>query len=194
MKSWAKALALATTLGALVLGRRRSRGRDDNLGIYLNDHLAGSVGALGLLERMLSRVEEAAVVDVLDRLRRQVEEDQAILEELMERVGVDRSPWRRLGATAGQKVSNLKLRLSPSKHGEVQLLHSLDILSAGIVGKKALWTALAAAAQDDPRLRSSPLGELLERADRQLTELVDLRPLVARRALGAASARSTGGR
>jgi hypothetical protein len=153
-----------------------------NLSLYINDHLAGSVGALRLLDRLRREVERPEVVRELGVVRRQVQEDQDTLHEMRRELGIGRSRWREWGAMAAQLLSNLKFRLEASKHGEVQLLHALDSLTMGIEGKKTLWHALRAAQEINPRLRLADYDRLLDRADEQLARLEELREPAAMRA------------
>jgi hypothetical protein len=53
----------------------------------------------------------------------------------------------------------------------------------GVHGKRLLWRALIDVLDEDPRVETSRLEELLARADRQLEELEAHRIAVARTAL-----------
>ena len=154
-----------------------------NLAVYLNDHLAGSVGALGLFDRIRRVSDEDGVARRVREVREAVREDQQVLEEVRRRLGIRRSRLRNVAASLAQKLSSAKFRLEASKHGEVQLLHALDSLSLGIEGKKALWSALEAGAEVNPRLRGLvDHRDLIRRADEQLATLRDLRAEAAQRA------------
>jgi hypothetical protein len=137
-----------------------------NLAIHLNDHLAGAMAALGLCDRLRLKIHDPGVVRVLAELRRSVEQDRARVRSLMRRFGIAESKIRKLVAVLAQKLASLKLRLSSSRRGDLQLLHEIDVVCHGIQGRKSLWTTLEAA-----------------RADEQLAILRDLRIEVARRAL-----------
>lgn len=155
----------------------------ENIAVYLNDHLAGSVAALGLLDRLLSRVDDEEFVRVLSELRDDIVEDKESLRAVMRRLGVSESRLRKLAATAAQKLSSIKFRLTPSEEGELHVLHALDSLSLGIEGKKTLWEALSSASDEDSDLRQTSYGDLLARADEQQRSLEELRDRAARRAL-----------
>ena len=152
-----------------------------NLAIYLNDHLAGAAAALGLFDRLRLKIQDPGIVRVLTELRQAVERDRATLRGLMKRFGIPESRTRKLAAVLTQKLANLKLRMSSSRRGDLQLLHALDLLSLGIQGKKALWLALDAASGRGPR--PVRYEDCAARADEQLATLRDLRTEVARRAL-----------
>lgn len=62
-------------------------------------------------------------------------------------------------------------------------LEALDALSAGIEGKRLLWRALAAAAEDAPALHGVDYERLTGRAEEQRDRVETLRRDAARRAL-----------
>lgn len=153
-----------------------------NLTLYLEDHLAGSVAAIRALRHVRRVSDDEDVVRRMSEVREAVEEDRQMLDGLRRRLGISRSRPREAAATAFQALSDLKLRLHPSKRGQLQLLQTLDALTMGIAGKRSLWVALAAAADADPRLRSLDYTALIERADEQIAELHRLHAATARRA------------
>src|SRR5262249_59559044 len=69
------------------------------LGIYLNDHLAGSSGGLALARRMLRENRGSELGRTLERLVPEIEADRGTLRELMRRAG---GPERRYKAAAGR--------------------------------------------------------------------------------------------
>jgi hypothetical protein len=79
-----------------------------------------------------------------------------------------------------QKFSQVKIRLSGEKRGELGLVEALEILVLGITGKQLLWRALSASLGDSPLLRGIDLSRLEERAIDQL-ERVESRRLEAAR-------------
>lgn len=154
-----------------------------NLDVYLNDHLAGSVAAVGLFDRLRRELDDPRTVRKLTEVRHEVVADKETLQELMARLDVSETKSKKAGASLAQKIANLKFRMASSKQGELQLLHALDSLSLGIEGKKALWIALEAAAEEEPRLRLASYRDLVERADQQVASLRDLRIDAAKNAL-----------
>ena len=63
----------------------------DALETYLNDHLAGSAGAVELVERIRSTNEGTPLDAFLEGLGREIEADRGTLQQVMERLGVPRS-------------------------------------------------------------------------------------------------------
>jgi hypothetical protein len=77
---------------------------NQNLAIYLNDHLGGSVVAIELLERL-----EAARTDMtttLAQVRADIEADRAELREIMRRLQIAQSRPRKV--TGGSRRSSVK--------------------------------------------------------------------------------------
>jgi len=58
----------------------------NHLAIYLNDHLAGSVVAIGLMEKLESAYEGTEIEAIVKSVRTEVEHDRDILANLIERV------------------------------------------------------------------------------------------------------------
>src|SRR6266542_3062087 len=64
----------------------------DLLGIYLNDHLGGSIAGVEVAEKLRSKNEGTPFGTTLSGLVLEVKEDRATLENLMDRLGIERSP------------------------------------------------------------------------------------------------------
>jgi hypothetical protein len=125
----------------------------EQLPIYLKDHLAGSVGALELLDHLIETYKGKPLEEFFQNLRDEIDADQDTLQDLVEKLGKQESAVRKAGAWVAEKVSRVKIQLSDSKKNQLGLLHALEALVLGITGKRALWTALAVAADDVPQLR-----------------------------------------
>jgi hypothetical protein len=153
---------------------------DGYLETYLNDHLAGSMGAVDLLKRL-----EAAGTNMTQdfvELRMDVEADQQELRGLMARVNVKESRSRQIGGWLAEKFGQIKLKLD-DPNGPLQLLESLEALALGIDGKLALWQALGAAAEVSPSLRVVSYEHLAKREIEQRQRLESLRLEAAKAAL-----------
>jgi hypothetical protein len=152
----------------------------EDLPIYLNDHLAGSVGALELLDRLIKTYRGKDLERFFKDLRDEVNADQDALQGLIEKLGHQESVVRKAGAWVAEKVSLAKIRLSDSEKGQMGLLHALEVLVLGITGKRGLWTALAAAADTVPRLEEMDYARLEKRAAEQCARVEAKRLEVAR--------------
>jgi hypothetical protein len=143
----------------------------EHLGTYLNDHLAGSVAAISILEHLEKDKAGTALGEILAKVRADVVRDREVLTGLMEKLHVGESPPRKAVAWLGERVTQLKLRLDDDASGAFRLLESLEIVSLGIEGKLGLWLVLAAASERLPVLRGTDFGRLAERAREQRSRL-----------------------
>jgi len=152
----------------------------ENLSSYLNDHLAGSVGALELLDRLIKIYEEKPLGRFFQELRAEIEADQETLKELIGKLGEEESTVRKAGAWIVEKLSRAKIQLSESREGEMGLFLALEGLALGITGKQSLWRALAAASETVPQLGRLDYAGLERRAVEQRDRVEKKRLEVAR--------------
>lgn len=135
---------------------------------YLNDHLAGSVAALEMLDHMIEMHEGKPLQSFLKDLKRDIESDQNELKELMKRLDFDESAVRKTGAWVMEKLARAKLQIGASGEANVGLLQSLEGLALGITGKRSLWRVLAAAGKNVRPLEGMNLARLEARATDQI--------------------------
>jgi hypothetical protein len=155
----------------------------DALTTYLNDHLAGSVAAIELLDGLIEHASLAEVRDVLVGLRTEIQADQETLRGILEGVGGQVSAIRRAGAWLGEKAGRLKLLADDPSTGTLARLESFEMLALGILGKASLWRALAAVQPNRPDLSAFDFGALELRARDQHAIAERLRLDSARRVL-----------
>ena len=136
----------------------------EDLTSYLNDHLAGSVGALELLDRLLDTYQGKPLERFFRELHDEIEADQETLQALIASLGEKESAVRKAGAWVAEKLSRAKIQLSETREGEMGLFLALEGLALGIHGKQALWRALAAASTTCPQLRHLNYDDLEKRA------------------------------
>lgn len=146
------------------------------LATYLHDHLAGAVAGTHLLEHLRDEHLGEALGQFAAELLAEIEEDRAILQQIAEHVGAGSSPLKEATAWVGEKLSRLKLGGAKASLGTFETLETLGL---GILGKLALWRALAVVAADDPRLRGFDLQRLAERARQQHARVEEHRLQVA---------------
>lgn len=150
---------------------------DHRLTMYLDDHLAGSSGAVRLAERLRDRDPAGELGRVLDELIAEIEQDRATLRRIMDLMGATPSTVKRTGAVAAELLGSLRHRLPVLGAGssKVALLEDVEVLSLGIEGKRLLWAALGAAASKDERLREFDFDDLQQRAHAQRYRLEPFR-------------------
>jgi hypothetical protein len=156
----------------------------ENLNSYLNDHLAGSVGALELLDRLIDIYQGKPLERFFRDLRNEIDADQETLKELIAKLGAKESAVRKTGAWIVEKLSRTKIQLSKTGDGEMGLFLALEALALGITGKRSLWRALAAAAETVTQLRGPDYGTLEKRAMGQRDRVETKRLEVAREVFG----------
>lgn len=147
---------------------------------YLNDHVAGSVGAIELLDHLVKINEGQAMGKFFAELRADIEADQKVLQGLIQRFKANESAVRKAGAWIAEKFARVKIKTGGEKPGDLGLLQALEVLVLGITGKQLLWRSLAAALGESPLLKGVNLSELEERAITQI-ERVEAKRLDAAR-------------
>jgi hypothetical protein len=152
----------------------------EDLTSYLNDHLAGSVGALELLDRLIETYQGKPLERFFRELRDEIEADQETLKALIASLDEKESAVRKAGAWIAEKFSRARIQLSETQAGEMGLFLALEGLALGIHGKQALWRALAAASAACPQLRRLNYDELEKRAVEQCERVEARRLEVAR--------------
>jgi hypothetical protein len=153
------------------------------LATYLNDHLAGSVAAVELLDRLIDHAAFADARETLVKLRSEIRTDQLALEDILRAAGGRESLLRQVGGWLAEKAGRLKLLVDDPMRGALERLEAFEILTLGIQGKAALWRALAAVQPHVPSLQSVDFRELERRADDQRATVEALRMAAAQRIL-----------
>jgi hypothetical protein len=136
----------------------------DRLGIYLNDHLAGSTAGLDLARRAAGE-HPGELGRFLSTLADEIAEDRATLEQLIERVGAEPDPLKVAVAWVAEKLGRLKPNGSLFGRSPLTPLIELEALVLGIHGKLALWRALRAS--EGPHAYDLDVDALIIRAERQ---------------------------
>ena len=149
----------------------------ERLHTYLNDHLAGSVAAIELLDDLVGHHSEDRFAKTFRDLRDEIEADQDTLRDLIRKLGAKESAIRKAGAWLAEKFSRVKIGDADDSAG---LLQALEALALGITGKQLLWRSLAAIAPNFPALQGMDFSELEKRAHDQFERVETLRLEMAR--------------
>ena len=158
-----------------------SPGRE-RLHTYLNDHLAGSVAAIELLDNLIEHHSEDRFGKIFRDLRDEIEADQETLRNLIRKLGAEESAVRKAGAWLAEKFSRVKIG---DADDSAELLQALEGLALGISGKQLLWRSLAAIEANFPALQGSDFSELEKRAHDQFERVERLRMQMVREAFRA---------
>ena len=140
------------------------------LPIYLNDHLAGSVAALDLIEHLIGASKDSGWSGFFVKLRDDIEADQDVLKALLQKLGVDESSSKKALAWLVEKLGRIKLQLM-EEDNEPGLHQALEGLSLGIMGKRALWRSLASSVSALPELQGFDYALLEGRATDQFNRV-----------------------
>lgn len=145
------------------------------LGIYLNDHYAGSTGGLELFRRAAAQHRGTPVGDTVDLLVKEVAEDRQALLEMLTALGVPVRQYKVVGAWALEKVGRLKLNGRLLERSPLSDLVEFEAMRLGVEGKAAGWRVLRVAASRYDVLDRDRLDRLIARASRQIDTLEELR-------------------
>ena len=149
------------------------------LGIYLNDHLAGSVVGTRLARRIAKHNEGNHYGSVASRLIQDIEQDKATLEGVMERLGVRKKRTRLAVAAVTETAGRLKPNGRLVGYSPLSRVIELEALTVGIAGKLELWQSLKATGE---RIDGIDPDELIQRAEDQRNRVRDLRLEASREA------------
>ena len=139
------------------------------LASYFNDHLAGSVGAMELLEHWAELHDSNPLGVFFSEIRAEIGADQNTLRNMMNSLGIEESNLRKAGAWAAEKAGRARLMIAGDEPGSLGLVLTLEGLILGITRKKLLWHALDAA--KPAQLNGYNFQELFGRADEQIKRI-----------------------
>jgi len=157
----------------------------DHLATYLTDHMAGSVAALELLERLKGEHEGGPIAATASQLLGEIGDERKVLDGLAGRVGASVTLPRRAASWVAEKAAQAKLLYDDPSGGALRLLESFEALSLGIEGKRLLWRALATASARRPELVGPDYDALIALAEDQRRRVEAHRVAAAEEALAA---------
>ncbi|MCW1912962.1 hypothetical protein OJ996_05230 [Luteolibacter sp. GHJ8] len=156
---------------------------DQELQRYLNDHLAGSAGAIGLIQKLATTAEDPAEAAFFHSLERKVEADRALLKDLIALLGQSSSSVLETAGSITGAASRLKLGWEGMEPGQLGRFEAMELLALGIQGKRLLWLMLAELAPCVPEWEGKNFTELELEAINQRDSVEELRIVAGRDAL-----------
>jgi len=156
-----------------------------DLDSYLNEHLAGSIGALELIDHWVNAHKGEPLGRFFAQIQKEIKADQNTLREVMRTLEVEESKVRKAGAWAAEKVGRARMIIAGDEPGSLGLVLTLEGLIMGVTGKKMLWRSLAAAKL--PQLDSYNFEQLQRRAEQQVEHIEAERISAARQAFAGAN-------
>jgi len=151
-----------------------------DLDSYLNDHLAGSISALELIEHWAEAHKTEPLGRFFVAIGTEIKADQETLRGIMRTLAVEESKVRKAGAWAAEKLGRARLIIAGNEPGSLGLVLTLEGLIMGVTGKKLLWGSLAAATL--PALNTYKFEQLQRRAEQQIERIEAERISAARQA------------
>jgi hypothetical protein len=156
------------------------------LGIYLNDHLAGSTTAIEMVRRAAEQYDGTQLGAFFAAIGAEIEADRDTLKAVMAANGVEVQRYKLAAAWVAEKGARLKFNGALVRRSPLTPLVELETLAAGIHGKESLWRLLRAGAADEAS--AARFDELIERARSQREAVERHRAEAGPRALSPARA------
>lgn len=163
---------------------QETAGRTRLLEIYLNDHLTGAVAGRELARRLSRAIRNEPNGPEIARLADEIEQDRITLVGVMHALHLRVSRVKPMLGWFGEKVGRLKLNDRLLSRSPLSTLIELEIMRLGVEGKAAAWRTLHSIADREPALDKGDLQGLIDRAERQITELEKFRQLAATEIFG----------
>jgi hypothetical protein len=158
----------------------------DRLATYLHDHYSGSTFAIELLKGLREQHAGEPLSEFANGLMVEIEEDRKVLQRIMDRAGGEPAALKEAAAWLSERLSRFKLKRQTA--GDLGTFEALETLALGILGKLALWQALLAIAEFDPRVPGEDYNQLAARAESQHARVEERRLKWVRKAFGQAPA------
>jgi hypothetical protein len=144
------------------------------LGIYLNDHLAGATAGTELARRLAASAPEPEVREALRGLAEEIAQDRAALVQITRSLGFRGRRYKACAGWIAERVGRLKTNGHLVRRSPLSTLLELEMLRLGAEGKAACWRTLRDLADHMEGVDSAGLKRLLSGAARQIEVLEKL--------------------
>jgi hypothetical protein len=163
--------------------RMADRSKEErDLHTYLQDHTAGAIHAVELVKALQQQRDCRPLLgQFATALLPQIEQDLEMLEAVAKRIGSDGFHLKEIAGWLGDKLSRVKLDPAGDSF---HVFETLEFLSLGVLGKRALWRALMTVAPMYKGLQDVDLQYLIERAEHQHQAIEEMRLHMASQAFG----------
>jgi hypothetical protein len=158
----------------------------DPLRIYLQDHLAGAMFGVELVERCRRNNEGTQFSEPLEELAADIRSDRETLIDLMRDLGAEPSRLKSSVAWTFEKVQRLKPNGRLVGYTPLARVEELESLTIGITGKRAMWRLLEEVSDGRP-VGGHDFAVLAEEAEDQIARVEVLRLKAAEVAVGTGS-------
>jgi hypothetical protein len=157
------------------------------LHIYLRDHLAGAVAGVSLVRRCRRSNSGNELGALLKGIEAEIIEDRQALEEIMHRLGAEKSRTKELLGRAAELVGRLKSNGRFFHYSPSSRVVELEGLAAGVFTKRSLWMSLRAVADEYAEFDARELDRLIARATDQYERVLAEHDRAAAIAFGTSS-------
>jgi hypothetical protein len=145
------------------------------LSIYLNDHLAGATAGADLARRLAQTHRSNPEGAVATRLADEIVEDRETLMRLMNTLEIRANHLKVAAGWLAEKAGRLKLNGHLLTRSPLSTVIELESMRLGVEGKAAGWRTIRALAEHNDRLNKDEIDRLIDRANRQIETLENLR-------------------
>lgn len=157
------------------------------LGIYLNDHLAGSTAGVQLVRRLARSMRGTPLGEPLSGLADEIGADREELLAIMDELEVPIRRYKLYTAAAAELAGRLKFNGHLLTRSPLSVVVELEMLRLGIEGKASGWRTLRTVGAARGRPDVGRVDRLIERATEQAALVETLRVRAAARVFGAAA-------
>lgn len=143
---------------------------------YVTTHLTGAAAATNMLTGLVARLQAEDLRGMVAELH----QEQQLLDAVLSDLDASHNPVMRGAAVVGERATRIVRRVLMWREGDKRNLSELEALLTGVEGKKGMWRLFLALQAEIPVLKSLPLQNLLDQADRQ-SALVEAHRMAAGR-------------
>ena len=146
----------------------------ETLSIYLNDHLAGLVAAIDLIDHLIADDPDPALARELIDLQSGLQLEQRTLRTVIDSVGSE-SKLSQAMAWVGEKVARLKVGYGPADSPSLRRFEALETLALGFCSRRLLWHTLEHLAENGVLHSELDFQDLEQKAGHDAGKLEALR-------------------
>jgi len=146
----------------------------ETLSIYLNDHLAGLVAAIDLIDHLIADDPDPVLERELVDLQSGLQLEQRTLRTVIDSVGSENKVGQAM-AWVGEKVARLKVGYGPADSPGLRRFEALETLALGFCSRRLLWHTLEHLAENGVLHSELDFRELEQKAGHDAGKLEALR-------------------
>src|SRR3712207_9335676 len=98
------------------------------LAVYLNDHLGGSIAGRDLAKKLVENNPGTELASFMQELLSEIEADRTTLEDLMDRLGIEKSTLKQAGGWMTERLSRLRFSHMVTKSAVLSQLMEMEML------------------------------------------------------------------